>query len=302
MEINQLTLLDVIVNRKSFKKAAEQCFVSTSTLTRQVTAMEAEIGFPIFERSASGVTLTEQGEVFYRRTQAIPKLYENAVASARQTGRETWPVRVSIFGYLREHVTHACAEMMERDPTLDFSFVSCQLLETLPALIDRRVDIFLLTDVQDADERLFVLPIFRTRNCVIVSRNHPLAGRHSVRMAELDGQTVLESVKKPASGNCLMLKRLLEHSCPHIAFREYTHPDQADALCQVDGFPIASLGFLEPPEGFRRVLLADAPPVLIGAACRREDRPQYRPIMERFRDIFLCSANYARAKEEGGIL
>ena len=44
MDINQLKTLDTIVSMKSFNKAAERCFVSTSTLTRQVTAMETETG------------------------------------------------------------------------------------------------------------------------------------------------------------------------------------------------------------------------------------------------------------------
>ena len=51
MDIGQLELLDVLVQQRSFKKAARQCFVTTSTLARQVTAMEAELGFPIFTRS-----------------------------------------------------------------------------------------------------------------------------------------------------------------------------------------------------------------------------------------------------------
>ena len=91
MDIQQLKLLDVIVSMKSFNKAAEKCFVSTSTLTRQISAMEAEIGFPIFKRSAAGAALTAQGELFYRQTRELPRLYENAVRNARSLGREKRP-------------------------------------------------------------------------------------------------------------------------------------------------------------------------------------------------------------------
>ena len=58
MEIHQLELRDVLVKQGSFKKAAEATFVSTSTLTRQVSSMEAELGFPLFIRSAYGISLT----------------------------------------------------------------------------------------------------------------------------------------------------------------------------------------------------------------------------------------------------
>ena len=87
MDIGQLELLDVLVQQRSFKKAARQCFVTTSTLARQVTAMEAELGFPIFTRSAHGIVLTEQGEFFYRETRELVRAYKAAAESGRSVGR-----------------------------------------------------------------------------------------------------------------------------------------------------------------------------------------------------------------------
>ena len=87
MNIGQLELLDVLVQQRSFKKAARQCFVTTSTLARQVTAMEAELGFPIFTRSAHGIVLTEQGEIFYRETRELVRAYKAAAESGRSVGR-----------------------------------------------------------------------------------------------------------------------------------------------------------------------------------------------------------------------
>ena len=126
-------ILDVIVNMKSFNKAAELCFVSTSTLTRQVTALEAEIGFPIFERSSFGVSLTPQGEIFYRQTQSIPWLYESAVNAARSTGLGKSKVRIGIFSYTRKAVAHACEILKEENANIDFSFVSCRFRDSSPA-------------------------------------------------------------------------------------------------------------------------------------------------------------------------
>ena len=93
MDIGQLELLDVLVQQRSFKKAARQCFVTTSTLARQVTAMEAELGFPIFTRSAHGIVLTEQGEIFYRETRELVRAYKAAVESGRSADRNHRTVR-----------------------------------------------------------------------------------------------------------------------------------------------------------------------------------------------------------------
>ena len=302
MDIRQLEILDVIVNKKSFKKAAEECFVSTSTLTRQIAAMEAEVGFTIFERSAFGVTLTEQGEIFYQQTQGIPLLYESAVSSAREITRKKQIVRVAIFHYTRNYIIHACEAMKAQDERLDFSFVSCRLLDNGSALLNRRADLSLLTELDDGDGRFFVLPLFCCRNCVIVSDRHPLAGRASVKAAELDGRPILYSGRKTVSKNDRELKQLLERRCPHSALLDYQHPDQADALCQINAYPISSLSFLETNEGFVKLPIEDAPCVSIGAACRKEDEARYRPLMERFRDYIVSSPTYGALKERGAVL
>ena len=93
MDIGQLELLDVLVQQRSFKKAARQCFVTTSTLARQVTAMEAELGFPIFTRSAHGIVLTEQGEIFYRETRELVRAYKAAAENGRIANRDHRTVR-----------------------------------------------------------------------------------------------------------------------------------------------------------------------------------------------------------------
>lgn len=302
MDIRQLALLDVIVQLKSFNKAAEQCFVSTSTLTRQIAAMESEIGFPIFERSAFGVTLTSQGEVFYRQTQDIPLLYESAVNNARSVSQSRRIVRISIFGYTRKCVTRACEALKEQDAGIDYAFVSCRLRECSPALLNHRADIAPLAEIQEEDERLAVLPILRCRNSIIVSDTHPFAGRERVMIEELDGQTILLSARTMESKNFRTVKRLVAERCPRSVFLEYQHPDQADALCQINGYPILSLSFLEANEGFHQIPLADAPSVLIGAACRKEDARENWPLMERFRDYFMHSGDFDRVREDGVIL
>lgn len=287
MDINQLKTLDIIVNMKSFNKAAEQCFVSTSTLTRQVTAMESEIGFQIFERTAFGVTLTPQGEAFYRQTQGIPQIYENAVSSARNSEQKKQIIRISIFSYLRKYVTRACEKLKAQNEEIEFSFVSCRILESDSALLNHRADIAPLTVIQDADNSLFSLPVFRCSNSVIVPDTHPLAAKKSIRAEELDGQSILLSAKASDSRNMKSMKRLLKEKCPHSLFVEYQHPDQADALCQINGYPIMSLSFLEMSGGYRSIPLRDSPTVVIGAACRKEDMRKFLPLMECFRDQFI---------------
>ena len=54
-----------------FKKAADECSVSPSTLSNAVTEMENQLGYEIFERDNKRVLKTELGKTFLESAQSI---------------------------------------------------------------------------------------------------------------------------------------------------------------------------------------------------------------------------------------
>ncbi|MFR5701755.1 MAG: LysR family transcriptional regulator [Eubacterium ramulus] len=49
----------------SFSRAAQELFVSQPAISRQILALEQELGCPLFERLNRGIMLTANGEMFY---------------------------------------------------------------------------------------------------------------------------------------------------------------------------------------------------------------------------------------------
>ena len=54
-----------------FKKAAEECFVSPSTLSNAITEMEVDLGTQIFERDNKKVLVTKSGEEILKKAKEI---------------------------------------------------------------------------------------------------------------------------------------------------------------------------------------------------------------------------------------
>ena len=54
-----------------FKKAAEACFVSPSTLSNALTELEQQIGIQIFERDNKKVIVTALGKAVLEKAQTI---------------------------------------------------------------------------------------------------------------------------------------------------------------------------------------------------------------------------------------
>ena len=71
MEIRQLEALNAIVTSGSVTAAGRMLGRSQPVVSRQISDLEAELGFMLFARTRPAITLTEQGAEFYQEVRGI---------------------------------------------------------------------------------------------------------------------------------------------------------------------------------------------------------------------------------------
>ena len=74
-----------IAEAKSINRASETLFVGQPTLSRAIKELEQNLGIKIFDRSAKGMFLTPDGEVFIRYAKAILKQVDEVEAPFRHS-------------------------------------------------------------------------------------------------------------------------------------------------------------------------------------------------------------------------
>lgn len=82
MLLRQMKYFVTIVDCNSFTEAAEQCYISQSAISQQMSALENELGVKLFERDGRKFKLTAAGEYFYGKSKAL-------LASADEICKET---------------------------------------------------------------------------------------------------------------------------------------------------------------------------------------------------------------------
>ncbi|WP_350455087.1 LysR family transcriptional regulator [Slackia heliotrinireducens] len=76
MDIQQLRYFQKAAEKGNFARAADELYVSRATMSKSMSRLEAEVGFPLFERTRDGVRLTSEGERFHENVQAVLDAYQ----------------------------------------------------------------------------------------------------------------------------------------------------------------------------------------------------------------------------------
>jgi len=183
----QLEYFLAVARSKNFSRAAEDSYVSQSCLSKQIKALEEELGVELFVRSSAGVSLTPAGEMF--------------LTFATKTHRDCERVVLTLGRYSAEahdRVRLGAAPLMEAydidsalaDFQLDNMDTQVDLFEREQANLVRRLEMdqldlaIMITDNLSRDEYDWVT-LFRDEIVIVCSNQHPLARVHRVSLGEL---------------------------------------------------------------------------------------------------------------------
>ena len=86
MDLRALHHFLVVAEEGGISAAARKVNITQSALSRQIKAMEDELGIELLTRGAHSVSLTPAGEVIVRNGARILRAWDDAVVSARSAG------------------------------------------------------------------------------------------------------------------------------------------------------------------------------------------------------------------------
>lgn len=87
MELRHWRYFEAVASEEHMRRAAERLRVAQPALTRQIADLEAEIGYPLFERLPRGLRLNAAGTVMLKEARAILERVEMAVERGRRAAQ-----------------------------------------------------------------------------------------------------------------------------------------------------------------------------------------------------------------------
>ena len=191
MDIKQVQYFLSVAENGSFSAAAEELYVSQSSLSKQIIALEKELGIPLFDRSKRKIALTPAGETYLKHARNIHAEYQALMADLGEHKKNSTLSIVSIPVIAQYEITSYIAQFRDKYPAINFTLDEREASAILPALDERQYDLAIIRDNYLDTKRYSHFEIAQDHLLIIVSKLHRCATKKSVSLAELSNENFI---------------------------------------------------------------------------------------------------------------
>jgi DNA-binding transcriptional LysR family regulator len=285
-----------VCERQSFSRAAEELGFTQPAVSRQVAALEREVGARLFERHTRAVRVTQAGETLLPHAKAV--LARLAAAQDDLDAlRELRAGRLRLGSFSSANVSllpEAIRRFGAAHPEVELVLSATDPEAHLTAVEQAELDLVLVTEWDLPDEPLpsvHLVHILDDELLLALPTGHELSHRKEIRLSDVSGVRWIDG----AHPDCLgPLERLgvVERS-PRIVFVCDDWSGKQGLVAAGVGltlFPRLALAAAHPKIALRTV--KDLPPRRIYAACRT-DTSQPSALAPMLRVLHTCATEHA---------
>ncbi|BBJ41237.1 LysR family transcriptional regulator [Streptomyces antimycoticus] len=267
LETRELEYFVAVADELHFGRAAARLSIAQPALSKAIRRIETRLGVPLFLRSSRHVELTPAGEAL----QEHGRHALNAVAAAVRSARRAVDTEAHLRLVLKPGgdaglLSGILAEYAHQPDARRVDILFSGPADRTDFLLDGRADVGLLYVPFDDLDGLDHETLHAEERVAIVPTAHRLAGLASVRMADLEGETLPRWKGVPGGDG--------------------TGPEVADVVQLLQMIKVSRMigvlprSLVEPlPPGLVGVPVSDAPPSRLVLAWNEQDR---RPLLASF--------------------
>jgi LysR family transcriptional regulator, benzoate and cis,cis-muconate-responsive activator of ben and cat genes len=185
MELRQLRHFVAVAESGNISRAAQKIFLTQPALSRQIKALENEIGQCLLERQAHSIRLTPAGEALLREARDLLQRADQSLERVRAAGQGV-RLRVGYAPSLASGLLSGAVEIFaQKHPAARVELFDLSTKEMLAGLENETLDVALTVGLHRDTHGLKWTPLMHTSWQLAVSRHHPLGGRSRVTPAEV---------------------------------------------------------------------------------------------------------------------
>lgn len=193
MELRHLRYFVTVAEELHFRKAAEKLHIVQPALSKQISALERELGVQLLERDRRNVALTEAGRLFLDEANALLAQADGAVARARAVGfGEVGRLNIGfIQPALADLLPRSLRVFRQHYPDVVLSLSEATSRVAIERVIARSMHFAFTRLPVAARPELCTEALSEEPVLLVVPDGHPLADRGSIRLEDIAGEDVI---------------------------------------------------------------------------------------------------------------
>lgn len=185
VELRHLSAFVSVAEASSFTRAAERLRITQPALSRTIAQLERRLNAVLLERSTHAVSLTTEGTNFLPYARNALMAVDEAVYAMQGGGvlriGFTWSAAVDLTPMILK-----AFESSHPDVRVEFKRIS----DATAGIADGRSHVAFLRGEVD-DSRFETVTLFEEERVAAFNLDHPLARRRSVRLADIETETLV---------------------------------------------------------------------------------------------------------------
>lgn len=208
MELRHLRYFRAVAELLNFSRAAEVLHVAQPALSRQIRALEEELGATLLDRNHVRVQLTDAGRAFYAHTRKILAQVDAAVGAVQEVNEGSGGQLIICHDWHLggELVPATLAEFRDRYPRAEVVLQDRKIHDQLTLIGQRRAHLgFVARELLGRRHDLQSLLLLKSRLLIALPKGHRLADATQLRLADLADETwvTIDPKESPDSANYL---------------------------------------------------------------------------------------------------
>ncbi len=191
MELKLVNYFLTVAEFGSFSAAADHLYISQSSLSKQIMALEKELGVTLFDRSKRSIALTEAGKTFRKHAYQINEEYKVMLTNLKEYKRAPSLSIVAIPVIAQYGITSYVAQFQSAYPNIQLVMEEREASTILPALSAHQFDLAFIRNNYLDKKQYELLEVNGDKFVVALSTKHRLAARISISLPELANENFI---------------------------------------------------------------------------------------------------------------
>lgn len=192
MKLTQLEYFCVAARYHNITKAAKELFVTQPSISNAIKALEEEFGVNLFFRNNNKLTLTPEGEIFYKSAEELLAHADSVESKFHELRKKVTPIRIGIPPMLGTiYLPELYLSLNESFPNVDLRLFEFGSIKACNLVLEEKLDIAIVNAEQPSIDKCNSRIIDTEDLLFCVAPDHPLAGQKTLLLTMLADEPLI---------------------------------------------------------------------------------------------------------------